>query len=290
MTPDERLNEAIAAFQRLEAPPRPNLTPPAGAVPAGPHRKHSHGRLLMKLSLGGLAAALVLGLALFTATPQVTMAQAVKEVQKHKLVRYQITIGKPVNSDDNELDTEYTQTLYEDLLERRFRLESISPSVDGYVLRRLTVWSHKSLTTLSAESTLPRPDNRHAKGAEVQIEVKVAKTLDELTQKGQFSGLFWTVNGLSENKASQTTRATLRGKPVVKIVNRVSDKVSTTVWLDPGTKLPIQIERKGVYSGSRVCIESDFEWDPVLPAGVTADALFSTDVRNGYWVLAGIKR
>ena len=333
MTPNERLDDAIAAFRRLAVPPRPDLTPPAGTAPAGPYRKHSHGRLLMKLSLGGLAAALVLGLALFAATPRVTMAQAVKEVKKHKAVKYtRLLIYHP---DKPNLLSDTRDYVYEDLTKRRecfvqcFGVDKTSS--------KLLVFNGETRSVLYAD---PCPaeyvralsasvDKANHDKVAVVTGLARAKLPAYLGKPGAMDGvakivfaanapqgdddadiarmaelefarppLLKRLSLLAESKGSITTRVELDGKPAIKIVGRHDDlafqkelgaelkgwkgKRPFTVWLDPDTRLPLRVEQPSPFGGGYLHVAKDFEWDPELPAGMTADKLFSTEPPKGY--------
>ena len=320
MTPDDRLNAAIAAFKSLDAPPLPSWQPPT--IVAAGTRRHSRRRLVMKLGLGGLAALVAISAGLMlAATPAVTMAQAAEAVRAKKLVRYKweqrpIKADKDFDPKANGAAVSYT---CEDLTRRRKACGEVVEAngsslakqslitIDGEAKRLLIV---NSLTQRIADALGSGPvlGKNDEPMAHVGI-IPKAKLAEALARPGWTDRLSkivrvgvdpdWTpesdmselfaepplldrIKTLAESKGSVTTQVQLDGKPAVKIVG-TENKRAVTVWLDPATKLPLRIERPHRFDTERkfITVESGFEWDFALPAGLTLDALFSTEPPPG---------
>ena len=334
MTPDERLTEAVAAFARLDVPPRPELTLPAVTSATGP--LHSRRRLMMKLSLGGLAAALVLGLVAITATPSVTMAQAVAEVKKHQFVKYTTLINYQPGKDYPAAGTR--DFVYEDLVNRRVCIVECHGNPPTDTMTSTLILLNVASKNLSIINPCPADiegalgamkDNTKRDPTAMMTGTTRAQLPAYLARPNAFNGLAKIVFAanlpkqaeeaglpkmaavmlaqpplleqlrlMASSPGSVTSQVELDGKPAIKIVGRYDDvpyrelaegkiegwegKRPFTIWLEPKTRLPLRIERPSPFGGGYVRAETDFQWDPKLPAGMTPDKLFSTDPPKGY--------
>lgn len=334
MTPDDRVDEVIRAFLALPVPARPELELPAGAVPARPSRNHSHRRLWMKLGIGGLAAALALGLGLLAATPQVTLAQAVREVQKHQAVRYKRE-WVATEKVEQAAKENFKVSVIEDLTKNQ-HAGVINVTQDGKRQARLEVFSAHTRRWVTVEPAPPEFVEALAAEAAADgtardatlggiMKEDLAKFLSQFdgirdVHRVIIAGTPWVGKGndgerlsmdlaqniaegylaqtplldrmkqLADSKDSVTTRVKLDNRPAIKIVGteenrlvapqfRKANPLPTTVWLDPATRLPLRIEQ---VQFEKLMVQSQFEWDPKLPAGLRAEQLFSTEPPAGY--------
>ena len=266
----------------------------------------------MKLGLGGLAAMVALGAGLMlAAAPAVTMAQAAEAVQAKKLVRYKADkLSRPVDKEWDANSLGSNRWHCEDLTRRRSAEVRYNPEsgpgvtvIDGELRRYLRVYRPKECGALAAWEVLADKRAVHHATVGVIPRAKLAETLARPGWLARMSTVLvladhggWMAVGISEelnrphlldrtkalakSKTSTTAFVELDGKPVVKIVG-TEDKEAVAVWLDPTTKLPLRIERAVEGFPGKFRVESGFEWDFALPAGLTLDALFSTEPPPG---------
>ena len=225
----------------------------------------------MKLSIGGLAALLTLAM---------TMPAIGQEAKTPKFVKYQFVVKMTAANKPGQV-SDITATMYEDLPGERLRMEAAWID-DGTQIKELAVFDMKLLISLNATAMYPVKGDVKSAGEAIHIERKTYKTRDDLVRESELAGLLTEVAEMtSDKKRSVTSETTLDGKPALKVVHRRNEKITTTIWLDPATKLPVRIEKTDSDRDGRSEVKTGFEWDPAIEP----DALFSTGVRNGYWVL-----
>jgi hypothetical protein len=267
------LDEAIAAFGQTPVPERPSdrdllarMYDCAGGrfqAVLRPSASKTHRRLLQFLVPSAAAAMLLiagLGLLLLHGTAPIALADVVKAAGKHKLVRYnqqQITDLK------EQRGTQVNSTIYADFTTPRLRSESRFDHPDGSATRLSIHDAERHLITDSRRKT-----------AWIGVAPKDYKSLlcclEEFQQK----------KGVVQSPQKLGTLTT---------VNYYLEELhqTTSLWIDPRTKLPVRLEQEFMQPMPDVSrnklVWTDFAWDPELPSGVrNLQELFSTRLPEGY--------
>ena len=276
MSEDQRpvpdaLNEAIEAFRRMQVPPGPSnadVFARLGTLQGGMPRPASkpltrRGYLRRFLIPSAAAALLVVGLVgwlLLGGTASIALADVIKAAEKHKLVRYreqQIT-----GADDG---TRRDSFVHADLTAPRLRSESRVEYPDGEAVFLSVHDGRRHLTT----------DPRR----------KTAR-LDPAPR--DYKSLLCCLEDFERKKGVVQGTDRLGELRVVKY-HLAEAKQTTSLWVDPRTKLPLRLEQvffdPAADSQRRRLIWTDFAWDPELPKGCRSlDKLFSTQPPDGYTV------
>jgi hypothetical protein len=213
-----------------------------------------------KLHVRGLAVAL-LGFLLMNGTASVALADIVKAAEKHKLVRLkktQVTETTHTGAPRGEL----TSTEYWDLKAPRTRSESRVG--DDVLLDIQDYINGRQLMTNSRNKT----------GTLFIHNAKNMSFLDNLRQ-------------LQGRKETTSAKDTLDGREVLKYSLKEGDN-TTTLWVDPKTKLPVKMEYEMVNPTPTITLNkwmwADFEWDPELKGVKNLDDLFSTKLPKDYHI------
>src|SRR5262249_28539527 len=103
---------------------------------------------------------------------------------------------------------------------------------------------------------------------------------------GKNCGFLDSLRQIQANNDTLTTLAELDGRDVAKYCLReMEGNVTTSLWVDPRTKLPIRVEIEMIDPTPRIArnewILTDFEWDPKV---ADPEKLFKTDPPAGYAV------
>jgi hypothetical protein len=105
---------------------------------------------------------------------------------------------------------------------------------------------------------------------------------------GKDRSLLDSLRELQAHKDVLSTRAELDGRETLKYRLREENK-TTSLWVDPRTKLPLRIEYKMIDPTPGIStnewVYTDFEWDPQVPEPAQ---LFSTEPPPGYTVVRSL--
>jgi hypothetical protein len=105
-----------------------------------------------------------------------------------------------------------------------------------------------------------------------------------MSMLGRNRGFLESLRELQDNKNTRTTRAKLDGREVAKYRLKEGN-TTTSLWVDPQTKLPIRVEIEMIDPTPKIArnewVYADFEWDPKV---ADPEKLFSTDPPAGYAV------
>ena len=307
---DDKLDEVISAFRRMPVPAPPDhsdllsrLTPAGAGDGRSPSAALRLARsFLMRPSVRYLSAtALLLGalvwLVLSLSSP-IALAEVIQATERHKLVRYQL---RDIFDDKTAVAVEQKRTVYADLTAPRLRFELKKRTLND-VLEATSVMVQDNqkdrFLKLISHVQVVDEDQANALQGKVIALVKergLAKKqayLYRLTrQDGQPFNLDDLIKGrplleslreLQDHKDTVSTRAELDGRTVLKYRLEAGDK-TTSLWVDPRTKLPLRIESVMLHPTRDVTkvssIYSEFDWDPNVP---DPGRLFSTEPPPGY--------
>lgn len=266
----DRLDAAVAAFRRMPVPERPADGVVLARLAAEPSRR-SRRKLLMRVATWSLAASVLAvagGVLLFGGSSPVALADVVKAAEKHKLVKYKMTmttetIPPPGITADPPVTT-FEMVFYADLRAPRFR--NVVPEEvrgnglvrsSGYVVtdltkdRQLTVYANE-LTDKAADPDLSERDKAvlrsvgpGGKGARLSaipaLQAAQAKhtLLDQLRQLQDHKEAKREPDG-------KLVKYTVPGKTTTEfhtadgVTTRELD-TTTVLWVDPATKLPVRL-------------------------------------------------
>ena len=256
----------------------------------------------------GVAAAVIFGIALvlhFGSNSNVlALGEVTQAVREHKFVQYKqteitkntsTTPGIPPGTES----TTTQSTVYADLKGLRYRTEKDTWH-DGTMFLNIEDYSNR-------KTLMVNPKERKA-------------TVNLLAEWGtKPKPMFEELEKLRENKNTKMTKEKLDGRDVLvyRLENKVQNKLTfgsvgsviepstTTVWVEPETKLPVRIEALFVFPVAKInpsaearpnpvpidpkdvvyteasiqLIVSDFVWDAEFK---DADALFSLEPPEGY--------
>jgi hypothetical protein len=306
------LDEVISEFRRMPvpAPPDPSdvlsrLTPaldgdgrsPSAVLPL-------LWSFLMRPTVRYLSAtALLLGALTWLVlgpSGSVALAEVIQATVQHKHVRYQLreTITHKTN-----VVTDQTRTVYADLVAPRLRFELRGRTLDDVLeYESVMVQDNQKDRFLKLISHVQVVDEAHADAKQKQVirlvkERGLAKRqafLYRLTREdGQPFNLDDLIKGrplleslreLQDHKGTTSARARLDGREMLNY--RLQERDTTTsLWVDPRTKLPVRIESVTDHPtrdvSKVVAIYSGFEWDPNV---ADPERLFSTEPPVGYAV------
>jgi hypothetical protein len=260
----DSLNEAIDAFQRMCVPQGPSnadILARLGAFqsdmvrPVSPTSPSTRRGNLLRFLVPSAAVALLLTgvvtLLLLDSTASIALADVVKAAKKHSLVRYREQITHRTD-----------KLVHADLTAPRLHSEGRVAYSGGEAISLSVHDGRRHLTTDSRQKTArldPAPKGYKS----------VLCCLEEFEQK---QGVVQGTDKL--------------GKLRVIKYHLEEENQTTTLWVDPRTRLPLRWEQ--VLFGSTVdsqrrVVWTDFAWDPELPKGYRSlDELFSTRPPDGY--------
>lgn len=265
----DTLNETIAAFERMSVPDRPSDADVLARLDACQDGRTpsvfsstalSKGGYRLRLVVGSAAAVVLviggLGFLFFNGTAPIALAEVVEAAQKHKLVRYQELQSTEAKG---HLPRPVYSIVYADLTASRFRSESLINHPDGQAIRLSVQNAGRHLITDSRRKTAwlgPAPNGYKS----------VLCCLEEFQKK----------EGVTQVQEQLGTRTTIK-----------YHRQTTTLWIDPATKLPIRMVQDVINPGFEVAsnrlVWSDFAWDPEVPSGFrNLNDLFSTRPPEGY--------
>jgi hypothetical protein len=244
----------------------------------------------------------VLGWFALSLSSSIALAEVIKATEQHKFVRYQLreirdyrTIGV----------VEQKRTVYADLALPRLRFEGRGRTLNN-VLEHNSVMvqdnqKDRFLKLISHVQVIDedRADAKQAMVIKIVKDRGLAKKQAYLYRLTQEDGtpfnlddlvkgrpLLDSLRELQNHTDTVSTRTELDGREVLKYRLPEPDKTRTTsLWVDPLTKLPLRIECEMFHPTPEVTKETwiytGFEWDPKVsdPA-----QLFSTDPPPGYAV------
>ncbi|MGO9811543.1 MAG: hypothetical protein ACLP53_12305 [Isosphaeraceae bacterium] len=249
------------------------------------------------------AAALILGaLAWFTLrlSSSVALAEVIKATGQHRLVRYHL---REIFDYKAHGAVESKRIVYADLNAPRLRFEQRGRTLNNVLeYNSVMVQDNQKDRFLKLISHVQVVEENQADAKQILVirEVKergLAKKqayLYRLTRKdGTPFNLDHLVKGqplldslreLQNHKDTVSTRAELNGRGVLKYRLQEADK-TTSLWVDPRTKLPLRIECEMLHPAREITKEmwiyTDFEWDP---KDADPAQLFSTEPPPGYAV------
>ncbi|WP_435021382.1 hypothetical protein TA3x_002345 [Tundrisphaera sp. TA3] len=309
---DDHDDPIAAAFRRLAVPDRPpdalilaRLAAEARRSPAPPHPIR---RFLMRPTVRySSAAALILlaaGFLSLTPRPSMALEEVIKATEKHGLVRFKMT----QTSDDREtgLTGSLVSTVYVDLRHSRLRQEVAHLTLNGAV-----AFTYAAVYDYEADRCLFCTTNRIIKEeAQAKDEMdawmirnakergltdqkkaivsRVAQTqtddIKPMSDLGKGRTLLDSLRKLQANPATTSFRGNLDGREATKY-RLVEGNLTSVLWVDDATKLPIRIEFTSVDPSPRIArnewVYTDFAWDP---AGADPAVLFGTLPPAGFEV------
>lgn len=252
------------------------------------------------VSLSAAASIVAAGAMIFLAgPPSVALADMVKAAEKHKLVKY--TLKETFEDENNAAVKVGTSTYvgYADLTAPRFRQErpkilTLNGAVESssYTVQDNT---KNRILRVFTETVAPGAEDDPGK-AEILRQVRENPGSKPFPRKEASLGTVSSAPGvnnkltfldnlraLQAHEDAVSSREDLRGRQTVKYV--VEDGArTTTLWVDPETKLPVQMKVVQIGGGKLTYEYTDFEWDPQPKGGKGPDALFDTTPPDGYEV------
>jgi hypothetical protein len=302
---DDPLNQVIGAFRGMavpEAPEAPLLftRPPsdrATGEPDGTSSSRKIWRILMHPTVRYGAAATILivafGWLAFGPSSSLAMADVIRAAESHKLVKYQFQL---ISAERPGMPrTETRGTVYVDLVKPRSRFEAApEPADDGKSAQNVTVSDRERRVSMFQRNMSQKVTT---KTGEVQtvvssIESIMGQQVDQVGKFGQINSRIYSVDelilhdvpdhtlfldaltALQTREGTTSAKAQLGGREVI-VFSAKQGLGTTTVWVDPKTKLPVRIEQTfhdgGTGRETIRNVSSDFVWDP--PAA-DVEALF----------------
>lgn len=311
---EDPIDEVVNEFRRVPVPDRPadervltlladawSRSAPDPTPPCHPIR-----RILMRPAFRYVSAAallVVFGWLALGPPRSLALADVIKAAEQHSLVRFQAT----QTTDDREtrLTASGVRTVYVDIRVPRVREEEGHKTFNGILDFRYTaVYDYRrdrflALVTHAQVMTRDQAKDEHqrrlidmveqrglAKKEAILSRIAWTKTDDipPMSLLGKDRGFLDTLRQLQADQTTLTTRATLDGRDVVKYRRR-ADHTTTSVWVNPTTKLPIRVEIEVIDPTPRIArnewVYTDFEWDPDV---ADPERLFSTDPPAGFRV------
>jgi outer membrane lipoprotein-sorting protein len=277
------LNTVFDAIRREPVPDRPPDAEllarlAAGPSPAAQPVTLARRRMIMRIAKWSLAAAVLAAVGaavLFTNSANIALADVLKATEKHKVVKFKVTVtvmdDPGVTTDDPGTTVE---TVYADLRAARFRQE-VPEAVRGpFRSSGYTVYDHPKDRHLHVYNKQP------ADGTGAGEKVAVLSTLSTNQQLTKRT----LTEELRDVEAHKDVRVVKEEKSVRYTV--VDGKETTTLWVDTATKLPVRmvVEVEQPHEAvARLRIEyTDFEWDPELKGFKSLDDLFCLSPPEGY--------
>lgn len=312
---EDPLDEVIAGFRQMPVPDRPDdddLLARLASLGAGGARTpgpppHPFRRFLMRPAVRYVSAAALLvgafGWLALSPSPSLALAEVIKAAEQHKLVRFRMK----QTTDDRQvrLTGSGTSTVYVDLVAPRLRIETRTKTLNDVLdFRHIAVYDYRNDRFLAANSSVQVATKDRAKDEMQAIVIEMVegkglakksavlsrigrtKTDDikPMSDLGANRAFLDSLRGLQANKGTLFTTTDLDGREVAKYRLRDGNETSS-LWVDPRTKLPIRIEFEIIDPSPRIArnewIYTDFEWDPAVsdPA-----KLFSTEPPAGYTI------
>jgi hypothetical protein len=302
---DDLLNEVIGAFRGMRVPGTPEAPllftrPPSDRATdeaAGTSSSRKIWRILMHPTVRYGAAATILivafGWLALGPSSSLAMADVIRAAESHKLVKYQfqsISAERP-----GQPRTETRGTVYVDLVKPRSRFEAApEPADDGTSAQNVTVSDRARRVSMFQRNVSKKVTT---KTGEVQTVVSGIESImgEQVERGGEFgqihSGTYSVdelilhdvpdhtlfldaLTALQTRPGTTSAKAQLGGREVI-VFSAKHGLETTTVWVDPKTKLPARIEQifhdGGTGRETIRNVSSDFVWDP--PAA-DAEALF----------------
>ena len=315
---EDPLDEVIEAFRQSPVPDRPDdealmarLVHMSGRPgPGSSLSSHPFWRFLMLPSVRYASAAailLVVGWLALSPSPTPALAEVIEAAEQHKLVRFQ----SRQTTDDREthLTGSGTMTVYIDMVVPRLREEehrmTFNEILDFHYKavydyrqdRFLAVTSHEQVMTKDQVDTKDKAQDELQKQLIDMVEgrglakkkaflsrISGTKTDDipPMSMLGKDRGFLDGLRELQANENTLDTRAELDGREVAKFRLREGNR-TTSLWVDPRTKLPVRVEIEVIDPTPRIArnewVYTDFEWDPEV---ADLAGLFSTEPPAGY--------
>jgi hypothetical protein len=310
---NDPLDEVAAEFGRLLVPDRPSdeLLLARLLEASGEPRSDSLApsrtiwRFFMRHAFRCAAAAAILtaaaGWLALTPSRSPALAEVIKAAEEHRLVRFQSTqTGEDARTHERGSGV---RTVYVDVVTPRVREEEQAKTFNDILDFRYTaVYDYRRdrfLATVSHEQIVTREqakDDFHrqlvamveerglAKKEAVLSHIARTKTddLPPMSLLGKNRGFLDGLRELQANVNTVTTREKLDGREAAKYRLKEGNK-TTSVWVDPASKLPIRIEIETIAPTPNYAkiewVYSDFVWDPEV---ADLEKLFSTDPPAGY--------
>jgi hypothetical protein len=299
---NDRLEEAIGAFRRMTVPEVPPAAEILAQLPTRP-RDGSRSvlvsfiskRRLLRLMVPSAAAVLVLlgslGLFLWNSTSSFALADVIEATRKYILVRYKLKqISTPSEGTTRATGigpTTQNWTVFADLQVCRFRKEMRAKLRDPDDPRKPIDIEEVTIDVIDGAKERILTVKTHPGGN--ALPPRKAAWLGRLPNQGN-KPLLDELRELQRRKGVTSGKATLDGRDVITFrwvsEEEIKDAtVTTTLWIEPKTKLPVRHEQEiATKYGTRMqFVATDYEWDPELPKGFkNVDELFSTTPPEGY--------
>jgi hypothetical protein len=212
---------------------------------------------------------------LFTNSANIALADVLKATEKHKVVKFKVTvtvIDDPGDTPDEPGST--VETMYADLRAPRFRQEVPETVRGAFRSSGYTVYDHAKDRRLHVNNSQPADGSGKGEKGAILLTLSTDQPLTKRT----------LIKELRDLEAHKDVRVVKEEKSVRYTV--VDRKETTTLWVDTTTKLPVQMVvevEKPHEAVARLRIEyTDFEWDPELKGFKSLDDLFSLTPPEGY--------
>ena len=275
------LDEAIAAFQRMNVPDRlldalvlrrldadrdeAARRAVLHSSPAARKQPGCYGPRMRWLARSAVAAVVVLGglgVWLLNGSAPLALADVVKAAEKHRLVRYR---EQEVTDTEAKTGSARDSTVYADIRAPRLYSESRLHDPEGECVMVSVHDGKRHLTSNSRQKTA---------------------TLDRAPK--DYKSLLCCLEEFQQKKGVAQENGRLDGRAAVKY-RHVEGRQTITLWVDAKTRLPLRLEQECIDPKPGVAratlIWTDFAWDPELPAGFESlDQLFSAQPPDGYTV------
>lgn len=238
-------------------------------------------------TLAASVLAIVLGGALLLGRTTPAVADVRKAAEKYKFVTYKM---KQTTEDKQNGNGSRVSTVYADLKKPRSRTESRTTTLNDTVESvSVTVQDGELILSLISETVIDgKPD------ANTPDFLKTILTDGRFPQKTgaitRASGpamkpMLDSLRELEQHKNVTAVRDKRDGKELLKYRLEV-EKTTTTLWVDPATKLPVRVEFEMTDPTPTISrihfVMSDFQWDPELKGVKSLDDFFSTTPPVGY--------
>jgi hypothetical protein len=284
----------------------------SGRVPlAAQTPVRSRRRVMMRVVSWSLAVSVLLGVAgmfVFKGSSSIALADVLKAAEKHKLVKYKLSEA-PEMKDGSECSPAVS-VRYADLKSPRTRQVWSQIGAHGgmidfesYVVEdnKMCRWLRVTTETITEKGKKdPNLEVFLKQWEKVCIPRQEAMIGKLDRQNGIYpdsrdkgKSILENLHALENHKNVVATKDQLDGMTVLKY--RVAEeKTTTTLWVNPETKLPVKVECVTTEvidePVSRLTfVLSDFEWDPPIKGYKDTDEFFSTTPPKGYKVKESTK-
>jgi hypothetical protein len=274
-----RLDEAVAAMRRMAVPQRPPDRTVLDALSASAsggfkrislqflqriQRMHPLARYAVVASV--LSALMLVG---FGRRSELLLADVATAVSKHKTVRFESKVEKlrqPAGGNQRDLPDQTKQQL----------------GVGGnWPMTRTNYATLDSMHSRSEDARGGLTIMDRAKGIFLRLNPQAqTAVVSKFPGVMKTIGILEILDELMKDKATIATNEELDGIAVV-AYRLTKDEVSSTIWVDRATQLPVRVEMANTGKLSQKSTMAKFQWDPPISDPI---AFFSVEPPAGYKV------